>query len=297
MLSVDPVQRPELEEVWNITQSVVQSQSKATGGRMDVHSVSELLVSRLTLLEADVSHKLLKQNGKRVDLPPPPADALRELHPLSFAEPLRPGVSGNGDLEQKQQLGILVSVFAWLLRMLGRADVAQGLEALLEHVPSPRGRTRRMVQSAVQSLSPQPPPGKRSGTPSGKPQRGGARAKTESSEREGGGGHHSPDSNGSSPPSASSAAALTLSPCAVPSCLNILKGAEAVKKAAQAVGLSTEFAPVNAIAVGYGRAVCSLLQEMLNAAVEKVQPAARRPRYLILMAAVLLVLCVLVLRH
>lgn len=49
-------------------------------------------------------------------------------------------------------------------------------------------------------------------------------------------------------------------PQLVPTCANLLKGAESVKKAAQALGLSTEFAAINAVAAGYGRAVCGLLQ-------------------------------------
>ena len=109
-------------------------------------NVLEIHVARFLLHWADVTHKLAKQNGKRVDLAPPPTDALRELHPLSFAEPLRPGaVGGNGDMEQKRQLGIFVAVFAWLLRLAGRAEIALTLESLLDFLPSPNGRLRRPV--------------------------------------------------------------------------------------------------------------------------------------------------------
>ena len=261
-----------------------------------MHSASEGLAAQLMLLEADVTHKLgRQQNGQKrsaADLPAPPADALRQLHPLFFAEPLKAvrGALVATDADQKRQLGALLAVFAWLLRLVGRAEHAQGIEAVLETVPAPGGRTRRAdpPPSPPPVHSPQPPPGKRSGTgssgggSSGKARAGGssrtssrtAAAAPEHADASSGG-VGSPDSAAPSPPRPSAKPA----PCTVPSCTNVLKGAEAVKKAVQAVGLSTEFAPVNALATGYGRAVCSVLQDMLDLVATKVQPAARRPRY------------------
>ena len=222
------------------------------------------LAAQLTLIEADVAHKISRQNGKKsIDLPEPPTDALRLIHPLSFAEPSSsssPPTSAKSDLDQKRQLGTVLAIFAWLLRLISRAELAQPLEAQLEYVPAPGGKMRAVSSvngaTAPPSLSPKPPQEKRSGsTDSNVKQRRSSRLAAEN-----GGNGSSPldDPQAFSPPRVTTPAAATL-----PTCSNVLKGAEAIKKVVHGVGLSTEFAPVNAIALGYGRAICSILQASL----------------------------------
>jgi len=249
MLSVDPVKRPELEEVWSITQGVVQAQ---TNSRQDVHTVSEHLYTQLCVLETDVLHKLSKQNGKKVDLAVPPSDALRQLHPFFFAEPLVHPGSPAADEAQKRQLGTFMATFAWLMRLAGRSGEGAAIEGLLELVPAP-SRKGGVVRG------PQPPVITR--TASGAA-RGGRSIK-------GGGGGASPPSSAGGAPSHGM----------LPSCTNMLRGAEAVKRAAQATGLSTEFAPINALATGHGRAVCAMMQDAVDLVLSQIQPSVRKPKY------------------
>ena len=227
------------------------------------------LAGQLSLLEADVAHKISRQNGKKcIDLPEPPTDALRLIHPLSFAEPSSSSSPAKSDLDQKRQLGTVLAVFAWLLRLISRAELAQPLEAQLEYVPAPGGKMRAVSSvngaAAPPSLSPKPPQEKRSGSTDGNvKQRRSSRLAAEN------GGNGSPplsDPQAFSPPRVTTPAAATLGSirCMVPTCSNVLKGAEAIKKVVHGVGLSTEFAPVNAIALGYGRAICSILQASLR---------------------------------
>ncbi|GAX74762.1 hypothetical protein CEUSTIGMA_g2209.t1 [Chlamydomonas eustigma] len=259
MLSVDPVKRPDLDEVWSITQGIVQAQSIT---RQDIYSSSEELFCQLSLLESDILYKMRKQNGKRIDIPAPPSSALRQLHPLFFAEPLVSPAAANAATEQKRQLGAVMAIFAWLLGLAGKSDLAQVVESQLELVPGPSWlRARHPTQ-------PQPPSSIKRSTSGGSNKPRGTRISSAKTNTEGGGCGSTPDA------SLGSATSGT-----VPSCVNMLKGAEAMKKAAQAVGLSTEFAPVNALALGHGRAVCSMMQDLLGVAVSKVQPSARKPRY------------------
>ena len=195
-----------------------------------------------------MSHK----TGKRVDLQEPPTDALRLLHPLSFAEPSSSSLPAS-DLDQKRQLGIVLAVISWLLRLVGRADLAEPLEAQLEYVPAPGGKMRSVtsLNGVTATLSPKPPPEKRNGSSNGKQRRSSRLAS------ENGGKASLPDEE---PPRSDSPAPGRLVRCMLPTCTNVLKGAEAIKKAVQGVGLGTEFAPVNLIASGHGRTICSILQ-------------------------------------
>lgn len=281
-----------------------------TKTRTDVHSTSEELHSQLLLLEADVMHKVGRQNGKRVELPLLPTDALRQLHPLFFAEPLVQPSSPLADSEHKRQLGALMAIAAWLLRLSARPELASQVEGLLEQAPAPPSIRRRLGDpdgaSPAAGGRPKPPSIKRSDSGSGSQRvrvsRWGATAdapgtpqppavaalagsssraqspssplRRQSSGSRGGQEVASP-SLAPTPPATSRHAASVHT---IPSCTNLLKGAEAVKKAAQALGLSTEFAPVNAVATGHGRAVCGILQGMLDVAWAKLAPAARKPR-------------------
>ncbi|EFJ50892.1 NimA-related protein kinase 6 [Volvox carteri f. nagariensis] len=243
MLQIDPAKRPELEEVWNITSSAVQSQSRT---RSDVHSTAAELYEQLVLLSSEVTARLRGKappttppNGRRASsssaggtsatggpaatsgiMVPPPMDTIRSLHPLYFAEPLVPPLRSDAGAFQKQQLGAFLHVLAWLLRLNGKSDAAGGVEAQLEFVPSARAPTAGRAGGTAAALAP-----------------------------------------------ASRQVAL---------CINVLKGAEAAKRGAQVMGLNTEFAPVSAIALGHGRAVCGLLQDALALSVQRV-PLAVRP--------------------
>ncbi len=66
----------------------------------------------------------------------------------------------------------------------------------------------------------------------------------------------------------------------VPICTNVLQGAEAARRAALTAGISTEFAPVTAVAAGHGRAVCSLLQDLLDAVSTKLPLTLPKPRHI-----------------
>ncbi|GIL47112.1 hypothetical protein Vafri_4022 [Volvox africanus] len=240
MLQIDPAKRPELEEVWNITSSAVQSQSRT---RSDVHSTAIELYEQLMLLSSEVAARLRGKappttppNGRRSSssssaaaaapaatsgiMVPPPLDTIRSLHPLYFAEPLVPPLRSDAGMFQKQQLGTFLHVLAWLLRLNGKSDGATGVEAHLEFIPAARAPTGGRVGGAAAAPAP---------------------------------GSHK-----------------------VPLCTNVLKGAEAAKRGAQVMGLNTEFAPVSAIALGHGRAVCGLLQDALALSVQRV-PLAVRP--------------------
>ncbi len=58
-----------------------------------------------------------------------------------------------------------------------------------------------------------------------------------------------------------------------------VQGAEAARRAAQAAGISTEFAPVSAVASGHGRAICTLLHDALEAAGRRVPLVMPKPRH------------------
>ncbi len=243
-----------------------------------MHTASEVVYNQLVLLESDVSYKLGK-NGKRAELPPPPVDVLRQLHPLFFAEPLVHAAASNAENEQKRQLGTFMVVVSWLLRLLGKAELSGAVEALLEAVPAPGGLGRH---GSANGRAPQPPPIKRQGSEKGSQRsrisRWGATADVPGSPA-------APSTPPHGQPRASSGSAgsgggrASSGLCMVPSCTNLLKGAEAVKHAAQAMGMSTEFSPVNAVATGHGRAVCAILQDMLDAAWQLLQPTPKKPRY------------------
>ncbi|KXZ47461.1 hypothetical protein GPECTOR_35g899 [Gonium pectorale] len=126
MLQIDPAKRPELEEVWNITNSAVQSQSRT---RSDVHGAAAEVYEQLVLLSSEVSERnrgkppppRTPPNGKRSastpasasaaaatsggPLAPPPLSTIRSLHPLYFSDSLVPTVRSDADAFQKQQLG------------------------------------------------------------------------------------------------------------------------------------------------------------------------------------------------
>lgn len=307
MLSVDPAARPDLEEVWEVTQSVVAAQAKS---RQDVHSASEHIYCQLMMLEAQCSDSLAggdggtgprtpplaarrTPNGKRTGgaaaphapgdaLPEAPTDTLRVIHPAFFAEPLTAmprGLGGGGrdvyeqhfgagttsDEAQKSQLGAFLSIFAWLLRVGGRPDLAPPVEGMVEMRAIPG--TRRAGGGGAGAPT-HPPSGRqgihKSGSGGSRGARDGGRSAAAAAAVGNG------DANGLSP-------TPPPPPACFPVCTNLLKGAEAAKKAAQGVGLSTEFAPVTAVATGHGRAVCSLMQDMIDATVARVPIVAKRP--------------------
>ncbi|GFR43642.1 hypothetical protein Agub_g4743, partial [Astrephomene gubernaculifera] len=243
MLQIDPSKRPELEEVWRITSSAVQSQSRT---RSDVHGAAAELYEQLVLLSSEVAARVKGKappptppTGRRASsasgaaaaaalagsLAPPPLETIRSLHPLYFSEPLVPPLRSDSDAFQKQQLGAFMHVMAWLLRLNGKADGAAAIEANLELVPAPRAPTACLAAAAA----------------------------------------------GRSVGAASAGQQL-------PMCTNVLKGAEAAKRGAQLLDLNTEFAPVNAIALGHGRAVCGLLQDALALSVQRVPLLVRPPQ-------------------
>ncbi|KAF5833812.1 hypothetical protein DUNSADRAFT_9759 [Dunaliella salina] len=123
MLHVDPAGRPELEEVWAVTSSVIESQARS---QQDVFAAAEMIHCRLLLIEAEcamdrgaeatnapvdgktgrrTSSRSAKEGGKPPtgrsaesaskkgasslgQSAPPPRGALRLLHPAYFACPL-----------------------------------------------------------------------------------------------------------------------------------------------------------------------------------------------------------------
>jgi hypothetical protein len=209
----------------------------------------------------------------------PPCDTLRLLHPAYFAEPLastpglvsQPGGSSrrggmhrlSPEEAQRQQLGVFLHIYGWLLRVGGRSDLAATLDEHIELRTCPGRRAAPVTGPA--SLPASPPPA------AGDSQQGGRRniSRTRMPSMNS---TSSPVSNGHAPaPPPAQQAAMA------PICTNILWGAEAVKKAAQAAGLSTEFAPVSAVASGYGRSACGLLQDAIDLAARKVPLAPRRP--------------------
>eukprot|EP00798_Chlamydomonas_sp_ICE-L_P023850 gene23850-9406_t len=243
MLSVEPAKRPDLEEVWAITTQITQSQGGTS--RQDVHSLSEHLYSRLTLLEAfgtaEPPKKESAKNGKHAGggggLAHAPVEALRSMHPLYMAEKLGHLTARNADENQKKQLGVFMAVFAWLVKLNGKPELAAAIEQHIEQVPVP-GRARAQPPA-------QPPPPASAGKSPGRSSRSTKVA--------------------ANPTAAELAHGLAPGPPdTTPSCTSLLKGAEAVKKAAQGLGMSTEFAPVNALATGYGRAVCAVMAEALE---------------------------------
>ena len=296
MLSIDPSKRPELEDVWTFTQDILKSQLQATT-RQDVHSTAEDLVRRLLFLE---DHVLMQPT-----LPPPPTDALRSLHPLFLAESLgssRGSANASWDLagEQKIQLGTFMSLFSWLLRLLGRPELSELIESNLELIPAPgeaaaslrkkRGsQGGRGAESSGRATPPLPPPSPsastvRGSSPASKTRPGrtlvattsnsSSRAATPPKEREGA----APQSLAPTPPVTPprlNFASSHESSGYLPSSSNLLRGAGAVKKAAATIGLETEFAPVQAIALGHGRAVCSLLHDMLLRVYERIEPKTK----------------------
>ena len=79
-----------------------------------MHSVSEDIFSRLTLLEADLMCRII---GGAKGVVPPPVDTLRVLHPLYFADAAVMASAGAGgemrihsDEAQKRQLGVFMHV-------------------------------------------------------------------------------------------------------------------------------------------------------------------------------------------
>ncbi|KAJ9523815.1 hypothetical protein QJQ45_020002 [Haematococcus lacustris] len=239
-------------------------------------------------------------------LPTPPSDTLRLLHPAFFAESLArmpapllgtaggPGHRGGQGVRvgpeeaQRQQLGVFLHVFAWLLKVGGHSELTPQLEATLEMRPLPG---RRSMLPPPPSL----PPNTYGASPH--PHANGisnGTARTSSGPIPLENGHATSSAYSSSSrrgrsrimngAGAAEGAAPAVgvdgsmrSPCpppmqaCMPVCMHVLKGAEAAKRAAQAAGLSTEFAPLTALAAGYGRATCSLLQDALDA-VHKVVP-------------------------
>lgn len=295
-------------------QSIVQGQSRS---RQDIHVSSETIYSQLLLLEAECNAsargeargstsgggKGEEEGGKRGggsrgssrraaavtsngggpqhQLPAPPHDTLRLLHAAYFAEPLggMPGYRGTfasmSDDAQKQQLGTFLHIFAWLLRVGGWSELAQPVEAQLEMRPVPGRRSAAPSAGA---------PGGSSGSAGGPS--AGAAAGAAPAGSKGSRGRSSTAARAAAAPAASGggpggANGLSPSPppppACIPVCANLLRGAEAAKKSAQGAGISTEFSPVTALAAGHGRAVCSLLQDMLEATAARVPVVARRP--------------------
>lgn len=158
------------------------------------------------------------------------------------------GVLGNADREGVQPTPATsprpdpappLQVFAWLMRLNGKQELADSIELVLEQVTTSKrsSRPRSGQQQQQQQLSRVNSKGKKVFLPT-------------------------------PPPPAA----------CIPRCTNVLKGAEAAKKAAQGLGLSTEFAPVNAVATGYGRAVCALLQDALELTRKRLLVAVREPQ-------------------
>lgn len=243
MLQVDPNQRPELEQVWAATQHVVSAHKEGPGASAsDVHSACEALTSGLQLLAAEVAAQAAGGGSKSSKRPgssapggaPPqlPAALLRELHPLYFAEPLVPRSNGGSDERQQRQMGAFLAVMAWLLRLNGRMELAQQVEALLAQAPA----------SAAAGGG-----------------RGGGSARR---------------------PAAAASSRSGDIPATLPVCSSAGKGAEAARKAAQAVGVSVEFAPLHALSAGHGRAVVAVLQQLLDITAAKLSLRCRPPVHL-----------------
>lgn len=85
----------------------------------------------------------------------------------------------------------------------------------------------------------------------------------------------------SSTPPAGKGSKKSATSAMAPMCNNLLEGSSCCRKAAQSLGLSTEFAPVNAIAPGHGRAVCTILQDVLDMTYKKLQLSCRQPKHVV----------------
>ena len=216
--------------------------------------------------------------------------------------------------EQKIQFGIFSAIFAWLLRLLGRPELSEPIDSNIEFIPAPGdaaahqrkrqgsqgGRGGGAVDSSHRSTPPLPPPGPsavnvRGSSPASKTRPGrtlvaasssnsSSRAATPPKERENStSGKASTSSRQpmmaptppSTPPQRPSLASSNELSGFLPSSTNLLRGAGAIKKAAQAIGMETEFAPVQAIALGHGRAVCSLLHDLLLLVFERIVPKTK----------------------
>ncbi|KAL6758065.1 kinase-like domain-containing protein [Haematococcus lacustris] len=242
-------------------------------------------------------------------LPTPPSDTLRLLHPVFFAESLArmpapllgtaggpghrggPGLRVGPEEAQRQQLGAFLHVFAWLLKVGGHSELTPPLEATLEMRPLPGRRSMLPPPPSPPNTYGASPHPHANGISNGSARTSSAPIPLEnghatspaysSSSRRGrsrimnGAGAGAGAAEGAAP--AVGVDGSMRSPCpppmqaCMPVCMHVLKGAEAAKRAAQAAGLSTEFAPLTALAAGYGRATCSLLQDALDA-VHKVVP-------------------------
>lgn len=241
---------PPYTQVWNITSNAVQSQART---RSDVHGAAAEAYETLVLLSGEVAARL---RGKAPPSTPP--NGLRRTNSSSSTTSApAPSAGATSGILSPPPLDTIRSLhplyFSEPLVPSLRSDAdmfqKQQLGAFL-HVLAwlMRLNGKSDAASAIEAhleLVPAP---------------------------------HTPSArlSAASRPASSTPAASASSSTKLPMCTNILKGAEAAKKGAQVLGLSTEFAPVNALALGHGRAVCGLLQDALAVAVQRV-PLAVRP--------------------
>ncbi len=235
--------------MWNITSNAVQSQART---RSDVHGAAAEAYETLVLLSGEVAARL---RGKAPPSTPP--NGLRRTNSSSSTTTSAPSAGATSGILSPPPLDTIRALhplyFSEPLVPSLRSDAdmfqKQQLGAFL-HVIAwlMRLNGKSDAASAIEAhleLVPAP---------------------------------HTPSARlaAASRPASSTPAASASNSTKLPMCTNILKGAEAAKKGAQMLGLSTEFAPVNALALGHGRAVCGLLQDALAVAVQRV-PLAVRP--------------------
>ncbi|PNH01777.1 hypothetical protein TSOC_012296 [Tetrabaena socialis] len=242
-------------EVWRITSSAVQSQART---RSDVHGAAAELYEQLVLLASEVAARL---RGLK---PPPPStppngkrsSAAAAAAAASAAAAAAAAAAATGPLAappMETLRGLHPLYFSEPLVPPLRSDAdafqKQQLGAFLHLLAWLLRLNSRPDAAAAVEAHLEIVPAAQAPT-----------ARLAAASRSGGGG----------------AAAAPPPSHRLPLCTNVLKGAEAAKRGAQVLGLSTEFAPVNAIALGHGRAVVGLLQEAVAASVRRV-PLGVRP--------------------
>ncbi|KAG2445635.1 hypothetical protein HXX76_000245 [Chlamydomonas incerta] len=244
MLQIDPAKRPELEEVWTITSGAVQSQART---RTDVHGAATEVYEQVVLLSCEVSARLRGKppppstppNGKRRGDAAAAAAAAAAVPTSSLAPPPTDTIRSLHPLYFSEPLvpQLRSDYDAFQKQQLGAFLAVLAWLLRLNGKPDAAAAVEANLELVPAARAPT--------------------ARLAASAR----------ANGA--PGAPA-------PGQLHTCTNLLKGAEAAKKGAQVLGLSTEFAPVNAIALGHGRAVCGLLQDALALTAGRV-PLAVRP--------------------